>query len=281
MNGEIFFNMLKEPHPIFGKSEFLLKRWCKYTIYAKSGSYIRSDNPSEMKIHSSSIRHLTTTVDYTIPDSPKANVYSTNSIYLYDYVVVSDTWFLNNVYTASTVDSTPAASSSYMGGNQWYHSINTWKNSPNAICNNYLLRPNPLASASFNYPAYGYDPNYNPTSHPLPFPFDTMTPQQYAIWMQTPVYRDDGTYFEIVRGYPRNHYIHKKGYFSLERYTSYGFVGKQVTSVSYRNGMQTNGTTIGLTGLNDGSDPVQSIQVTNIDLIKSDNVIYHQKPITR
>ena len=272
MNGEIFFNMFKEPHPIYGRSEFMLKRWRKHTIYSKSGSYVRSYNPSEISIHSSSIRSLTATINYTVPDSPKANVYSTNSIYLYDYVIVSDTFFLNNVYTTSSIDSTPAASSSYMGGNQWYHGTNTWLNSPNTIFNNYTLRYNPLASSFERHPVYGNDPKYNPVF--LPPPFNTMTPQQYVILMQTPIYRDDGTYFEIVRGYPRNHYTHKRGYFSLERFTSYGLVARNVTSASYRKGMQTAATTVGPNGLSDGSDPVQTTIVTNIDLIKADNVIY-------
>jgi hypothetical protein len=264
MNGEIFFNMFKEPHPSYGKSEFLLKRWQRHTIYAQSGSYVRSTNPSEIRIHSSSVRRMTATSDYVIPDSPKANVYSTNSIYLYDYVVVSDKFFLTSVYTASSIDSTPTAISNHVGGSQWYHEANTWLNSPNTIFNNYLLPYNPLASApgARNYPVYGYDPLYPGT--PV-----------YAQLMQTPIYRDDGTYFEIVRGYPRNHYIHKRGYFALERFMSYGLANRTVTSASYRKGMQTNGTTIGPTGLSDGSDPVQSTQVTNIDLIKSDNVIYH------
>lgn len=284
MDGEIFFNMFKEPHPIFGKSEFLLKRWQKYTIYSKSGSYVRSDNPSQLSILSSSVRRMTAIANYTVPDSPKANVYSTNSIYLYDYVVVNDRWFLSNVYTASTVDTTPAPfylfAGSLAGTASFKHYINTWHDSPNTRFNNYLLRPNPLASAyetSINsYPpnsVYGGDPGYNPIS--IPAPFAPMTPLQYATFMDTPIYRDDGTYFEIVRGYPRNHYIHKRGYFALERFTSYGLVGRTVTSSSFRKGMQTDATTIGPTGISDGSDPVQSTQVTNIDLIKSDNVIYH------
>jgi hypothetical protein len=252
MDGEIYFNMFKEPHPIYGRSEFLLKRWKRYTIYAKSGSYVRSDNPSEINIHSSSLRMLTPSSYYTIPDSPKANVYSTCSIYLYDYVIVSDTWLLSNAYTASSVDSTPASDEYYAGGNQWSHLENTWHNSPNARTNEYLLTYDPIMSQPVWMGGVGH-PFYGP---PI-------------------IRRDDGTYFEIVRGYPRNHYIHKRGYFALERYTSYGLIGRSVTSASYRKGMQTNGTTIGLTGISDGSDPVQSTQVTNIDLIKSDNVIYH------
>ena len=252
----------------------MLKRWRKHTIYYKSGSYVRSDNPSQIAVYSSSVRMLTQTATYTIPDSPKANVYSTNSIYLYDYVVVSDTWFLNNVYTASAEDLTPASIDQYdTFTNQWRHSINTWQNSPNTNFNNYLLRYNPLASSFEGFPVYGDDPTYRPSF--LPPPYNTMTPDQYITLMNTPVFRDDGTYFEIVRGYPRNHYIHKRGYFALKRFTSYGMQERQVTSATYRKGMQTNATTIGPTGLSDGSDPVQATQVTNIDLIKSDNVIYH------
>ena len=261
MDGEIYFNMFKEPHPIYGSSGFLLKRWQKYTIYAKSGSYVRSENPSELAIHSSSIRQMTATSYYTIPDSPKANVYSTNSIYLYDYVIVSDTFFLNSVYTASSIDSTPAEINNYAGGNRWHHGENTWINSPNTIFNNYILRYNPNASVVRGYPVYGYDPIYSGTP-------------QYTTLMKTPIYRDDGTYFEIVRGYPRNHYTHKRGYFSLERFTRYGIEDGNVISEFYRKGMQTSKTTIGPNGLSDGSPPIQTTRVTNIDLIKSDNVIY-------
>ena len=277
MNGEIYFNMLKEPHPILGKSEYLLKRWQKYTIYAKSGSYVRSDNPSQISINSSSVHYWKNNTSYTIPDSPKANVYSTNSIYLYDYVVVSDTWFLNNVYTASTVDTTPADIDHYAGSSNgkslFSHDANTWKNSPDTNYNNYLLRYNPLASTFRGHSVYGNDPLYNPIA--LPPPYSSMTPQQYVRWMNTPIFRDDGTYFEIVRGYPRNHYTHKRGYFALERYTSYGLDGRTVTSAPYRKGQQTSNTTVGPDGLNDGSSPVQVTQVSNVDLVKSDNVIYH------
>jgi hypothetical protein len=217
---------------------------------------------------------LTATINYTVPDSPKANVYSTNSIYLYDYVIVNDTFFLNSVYTASTTDATPSPIDFHdVQTNQWSHSINTWKDSPNTIYNNYVLRYNPLASTFEGFPVYGGDPSFHPFV--IPSPFFPMTPEQYAELMNTPIYRDDGTYFEIVRGYPRNHYTHKRGYFALERFTTYGLVANTVTSASYRKGMQTAATTIGLTGISDGSDPVQTTQVTNIDLIKSDNVIYH------
>ncbi|HQI44647.1 MAG TPA: hypothetical protein PLC59_01020 [Bacteroidales bacterium] len=278
MNGEIAFNMFKEIHPLYGKSEFLLKRWKKYTIYAKSGSYVRSDNPSQISICSSSIRQLTATATYNIPDSPKANVYSTCSVYLYDYVIVSDKWFLSNVYTSSAQDSTPALNNYYKGTNDdgfhvWEHESNTWHNSPNSKINNFVWRYNPGASALLNHPVYGYYEQYNPLIPPPPY--NGMTTEQYQALMKRPIYRDDGTYFEIVRGYPRNHYIHKRGYFSMERFTSYGQIGKINISSSYQRGRQTANTTIGFNGISDGSDPVQVVQVTNINLIKTDNIIYH------
>lgn len=254
MNGEIFFNMFKDAHPLYGRSEFLLKRWQKHTIYSLSGSYKRTESSSWHKT-----------------DDLRFNMYSTSSVYLYDYVVVSDTWFLNSVYSSSIADFTPAASHSYAGSidgtASYVHYANTWRDSPNAITNDYLLRYNPTASLMGGHAIYGYavDATLN-----LPPP-----PESYHELMRLPIYRDDGTFFEIVRGYPRNHYTHKRSYLSLERYISYGLIGRQVTSASYRRGMQTIETTVGPTGLGDGSTPVQVTQVTNIELIKSDNVIYH------
>jgi hypothetical protein len=266
LSGEVYFNMFRLPHPIAGRSEFMLKRWTKHTIYSLSGSYKHPESQSWHRV-----------------DDTRFNMYSTNSIYLYDYVLVSDKWFLASVYTSSAVDSTPAATSSYVGTfngtASYYHGINTWQNSPNAISNNYLLRYNPLASIFEGYPVYGVDANYNPNFLPPPYS-GTLTPAQYQTWMNTPVYRDDGIYFEIIWGYPRNHHTHKRQTLSAERFMTYGIrgdiiAGRTVVSASYRKGMQTAGTTIGLDGLGDGSDPIQTTQVTNIDLIQADNVIYH------
>jgi hypothetical protein len=197
-------------------------------------------------------------------------MYSTNSIYLYDYVLVNDAFFDAAVYTSSSVDSTPAGIASYAGTingtASFSHSANTWKNSPNATTNNYLLRYNPLASSFRKFPVYGLDPGYAATA-------------SYQALMATPIYTDNGTYFEIVSGYPRNHHTHKRNMFAAERFTSYGltgdlFIGTTITSASYRTGFQTAATTINSGGLSDGTDPVQSFQVTNINFIQSNNVIY-------
>ncbi len=237
LNGEIFFDMTRDPHRLYGKSKFMLKRWRKFDIFTKTGSFVRSENP-------------------------RANTYASTSVYLYDYVVVDDTFFYNNVVTSSYVSSVPNTDVYWAGSNTWTHSINTWKNSPNAVANNYLWRYNPFASDGWGRPIYGFDPTFPGTA-------------SYSQLMSTPIYRDDGTYFEIVRGYPRSHFYHRRSIFALERFTSYGIQDGSVTTQVYQKGRNTAQTTIGLNGISDGSDPVQATQVSNVDIIKSDNVIYH------
>jgi hypothetical protein len=248
LNGEIYFDMTRNAHRLYGQSKFMLKRWRRYDIFTKTGSFVRSENPRE-------------------------NTYASTSVYLYDYVVVNDTWFFDNVVTASYVSSIPSADSDYAGGNMWRHTINTWTNSPNASSNNYILRPNPPATSFAGHQVSGSLPGYFP--NPVPTPFNGLTTDQYLKLMETPIYRDDGTYFEVVRGYPRAHYYHKRSYFSLERFTSYGVEDGVETAQVYQKGRNIASTTIGLNGISDGTDPVQATQVSNVDIIKSDNVIYH------
>ncbi len=246
--GEIYFDMTRDLHRLYGKSKFMLKRWRKFDVFTKTGSFVRLDNP-------------------------RANTYSSTSVYLYDYVVVNDTWFFQNVVTSSYVSSVPSSDADWAGNNMWNHYINTWTNSPNAITNNYIWRPNQPASDFAVHQVYGSFPGYYPD--PVPSPFDTLTTAQYLQLMATPIYRDDGTYFEIIRGYPRNHFSHKKNIFSLERFVSYGIEDGTSTSQIYQKGRNIAATTIGLNGISDGTDPVQTTQVSNVDLIKSDNVIFH------
>jgi hypothetical protein len=218
--GEIYFDMTVEDHPIISGSKFLLKRWTKQTIYSKSGSYNRTDNPIE-------------------------NLYVTGSVYLYDYVVVSKDWFDSMVYTASFDSNVPGSVGNYSPSNLWTHNINTFKTSPNLLTNNYQL------TAS------------KPETAPSKFDYD--------LYSQI----DDGTYFEIVMGYPRNHYTHKRGLFSLYNITTYGLVNKVVTYGTYLRNRQTTSTTVGPDGLEDGSSPIQATQVGNLNLVQTDNVINH------
>lgn len=221
MIGELYINMIEQDHPITGSSPFLLKRWRRFSIFAKSGSYFRTENPSD-------------------------NLYQSCSIYLYDYVVVSKDYYSSLVYTSSFVDDTPSVNSDWVEAEQgWRHREGTFRNSPNAITNNYMLTYDALASIGEGHPVYG--PPY--------------------------VYIDDGTYFEVVKGYPRNHLSRKRDFFSLFRVRALvERNGQTLQEMSVRN-RQTNATTVGLDGLEDGSEPVQTTQVGNVTLYRTDSVI--------
>jgi hypothetical protein len=216
-NGRIPFDMTRDTHPIESGSLYLLKRWKRYSIYAKSSSWNRTDNPVD-------------------------NLYCTNSVYLYDYVTVTSDFFNSIAYTASVVDGTPGNPGSEFGlGYTWTHYPNTFKNSPNAVTNNYLL------TGEFNGLRWIF-------GHPV-------------------ILIDDGEYFEIVGGYPRNHFTHKRDLFSLYSLVTYGLQDGVVTSGLYLRNQQRIDTTIGQDGLEDGSSPVQTVQVGNLNLVQSKNVI--------
>jgi hypothetical protein len=219
--GEIVFDMTRENHPTGSRSNYWLKRWKKYTIYAKSGSWNRTDNPT-------------------------CNLYSTSSVYLYDYVIVSDNFYSSLVYTASIVDNTPSNRADEVFPNQWQHQAYTFRNSPNAKKNNYQLTLNVASSSFFGRPVYG-----PPIIHTA---------------MEE--------YFEIAGSYPTNHFTHKRPIFSLYNLTTYGKDSYgNTTSGSYRRCQQTIATTIGSNGLEDGSPPFQTTQVSVLNLVQSNNVI--------
>lgn len=219
-DGRMLFDMTRQTTPSGSTTVYLLKRWKKYSIYSKSGSWNRTDNVTD-------------------------NLYSSSSVYLYDYVVVSEAFFNNIAYTSSFVDSVPGNPGSEFSPTQdlWTHFANTFKNTPNGKTNNFLL------TLFFN----GIRHITNP---PV-------------------IITDQGEYFEIAGGYPRNHFTHKRDYFSLYNLTTYGLQAGTVTSGSYRRNQQTIDTTIGQDGLADGSSPVQTTPVGNLNLIQSDNVINH------
>lgn len=219
-NGRMLFDMTRNSSPSGSTTVYLMKRWKKYSIYAKSGSWNRTENVSD-------------------------NLYASSSTYLYDYVVVSENFFNNVAYTASIVDSTPGSPGSEFSPTQnlWTHYPNTFKDSPNGTANNFKM------TVFFN----GIR---NITSNPV-------------------ILTDQGEYLEIAGGYPRNHFTHKRDIFSLYKVTTYGSQAGVVTSGSYRRNQQTIDSTIGPDGLADGSSPVQTTQVGNLNLIQSDNVINH------
>jgi hypothetical protein len=239
MSGEIFFDMTREYHSILGMEKFLLKRWKKHTIYVKSGPYAHTENP-------------------------KDNTFLSSSIYLYDYVIVSQEWFNSMVYTSDTIDGTPSLDVDNAPGNLWYHRKNTFKNSPNAIVNNYIWRYNPEASIVASRPIYGYAPSK----------YDAPASQEWKNeLMKTPIYKDTGEYFEIVNGYPRNHFTHKRDLFSLFSEKTYNLVNKTIINGIYTRNKQNKYSTIGRDGLEDGSLPVEPTQVGNVNLVQTNNVI--------
>jgi hypothetical protein len=120
-----------------------------------------------------------------------------------------------------------------------YHNAYTFKNTPNMTRND--IKADPINNGTFMGNTY------------------------YKI--------GDGSYLEITRGYPRNHYTHKRHIFSPYSLQSLGKTGQDIISGVYIRSQQTITTTVGDDGLGDGSLPVQSIDVSNIDLIQSNNVI--------
>lgn len=293
MNGNLFFNMREQVHPTYGRTVFLLKRWRRHTVYSKSGSYVRANYLKSGsygwtgKENSGSFEGGSLNIGYNYsnnkvnggyynePSPLSTNWYQTCSIYLYDYVVVSDTFFYENVYTASVINTDPNYEGTegvnpitnpdnpYVPVNQWRHRDNTFKNTMNATTNNWVFRFNPEATALVGHTVYGDVPAYY------------VGTSEYNQSMRTPIYKDDGTYFEIVKGYPRNHFTHKRHFFSLYSMRTFGMVNRTVTSGSYVRNRQTTASTIGQDGLEDGTPPVQSIQVGNLKLVQTDNVINH------
>ena len=73
-------------------------------------------------------------------------------------------------------------------------------------------------------------------------------------------------YFELVSGYPRNHYTHKMQQFSKSKYGTYN---KEI----FVKGKQTIDSTINIQGINDGTYPVQSFGTSNINVVNNSNII--------
>jgi len=217
--GKLEMDMNVQTQPFAYSSFYLLKRWKRYNAYSKSGSWNRTDSPLE-------------------------NLYTTSSVYLYDFVIVSENFWNSMVYTASVVDDTPGGDGN-VATKQWTHYENTFRNTPNLTTNNCIL--------TGSYSTTPGDP----------------TPLHYNQY----IFIDNGEYFEIFGGYPRNHYTHKRSLFSLYNVKTYGKQHGVITSGSYKRCQQTLDTTVGEDGLGDGSSPIQSAQVGNLYLIQGENVI--------
>lgn len=203
-------DMLVDTHPTGSQKFRLMKQWDTYTIASKNGEWVRTDRAAD-------------------------NLYATNSIQLYKYILVSDDWYQSVVYTTDTENGNALP-------DPGFHFAETFKNTPNQIKNN--LRADPV-----NLGMGGW----------------AMGSLIYSV--------GNGSHLEIVKGYPRNHYTHKRQIFSPFRGSKHGTVAGTVTTSSYVRSRQTIDTTIGADGLENGTLPVQSFDVSNVNLVKSDNVI--------
>lgn len=210
----------------FKTSSYLVKKWNKYIIYSKSGSYIRSSNKKE-------------------------DVYTSHSVWLYSLVNMSPLGYNQLFYTASkyepsgsVLDITDNTDVVQMNGYYYYlHRANTAKKTPNL--------PITHIKASENH---------------IGWAFTTATTPYTSL--------AEDTYFEVFNGYPRNHYTHKRMQFSPVKFNSLSGKFRVQKAQIYTRGSQTINTTIDdKSALEDATLPVQSIETSNVNLVKSDNVI--------
>lgn len=213
---KFFSGLNQDNHPII---YYMMKVWKQYFYDAKTGEYVRSDNPS-------------------------ADTYASASVFLYEYVILDEHYmrtivYLTNEVSRSVYDPTDI-SYNYSGlvppgvSGMYLHAVNTFIDTPDQTVSNVVAVPNGLTP-------------FNPTSFDLgvlPVP----------------------KYFEIAKGYPRNHYTHKMEKFSKTRYVN-------SDGTLYTKGEQTIDTTVNEAGINDGTFPVQSFNVSNVNVVNSTNVI--------
>lgn len=214
-----FFN------PSGSQKYVLVKKWDKYTIYTKSGPYIRN-----------SIRN----------DDEQIS----QSIWLYKLVTLTEDGYNNLFYTASKLEDSSSITAitsnddvQYVGGTPYYfHRVNTAKNTPNFRATNIISTPNHVA---FSHVIAG-----NP-------------------------YIDisEKSYYEVFGGYPVNHYTHKMMQFTPYKINKISGKFENSSTQTFIRSSQTIDSTVNESGLEDGSLPVQSIETSNINLVKGDNVI--------
>lgn len=178
------------------------------------------------------------TGEYSRTNNPNDDHYSSASVSLYKYVMVDESFMRRMTYFYEN-SSAGANDPTYNFFNGAYtHSVNTFRNTPDQIVSNVYVVPstiNPINPADF----------------------------QIAV-------NNNLQYFELSIGYPRNHYTHKMEKFSKTRYPR--FVN-QLTSSLYTKGKQTIDTTIGLDGIDNGTFPVESFNVSNVNVVNTSNII--------
>ncbi len=229
----------KGNHPIV---YYMMKIWEKYDYNVQTGEYVRSTNvygngnniynynAKENYFYSGSVIRI---------DNPNVNVYSSASVWLYKYGIFDEYFMRTQIYFTDLIylsvynpsDLSYTYNSYY---NSYLHKANTFLGTPDQMVNNVFGIPN------------GYTP-FEKTNFDL-------------------ILNNSNQYFEIVSGYPRNHYTHKMKQFSKSKY------GSSNLGIFVK-GRQTSDTTINTYGINDGSIPVQSSETSNINIVNSSNII--------
>lgn len=239
-----------------------------YPITYKDGIIYDIENPEELGIYCDSSGKVVELVfsgsrsRYLIKNWKRDNIYVTvgehsnpqtvesQSIYLYTTQVWNDGEYQKLIYTSSFNEIVPISvvltnapsindyAPSYTvspSGFSFQHDIRTFKQRPNSTTDN----------------VYGQFYPFNPN-------------------LSTIRLINVGQYFETMVGYSRNHLTHKRLYFSNESKPIYSYVGGVDRHVKSR---QTLDTTVDFDGLSDNSLPVQTTTVSNVNMIKSNNVL--------
>jgi hypothetical protein len=179
------------------------------------------------------------TGNYAHTTNPLDNTYASASVYLYKYIVVDEYYMRNLVYFTDQIylpvyDSSSLSYNYDFVNNSYLHAANTFLNTPDQKVNNIFATTSSLTSVlktDFNL-------NLNPVAQ----------------------------YFELVTGYPRNHYIHKSKQFSKTKFNT----STQGIFIKGRNSVTT---TVNEDGINDGSYPIESYDTSNVNIINTTNVI--------
>lgn len=179
---------------------------------------------------------------YSHNDSPREDTYATSSVYLYKYILANEFYmrsliYFTNLATASVYNFQDIAYH-VNGSGQYIHAADTFLNTPDQTVSNVFAIP----GATWPFNLLDFNLGIRPTSQ----------------------------YFQIAKGYPRNHYTHKMQTFSPKKF---GQFVDLFDNTLYIKGQQTVDTTINVTGLTDGSYPVASNNVSNVNVVNTGNVL--------
>ena len=202
-----FSGFNKGNHPIV---YYMMKVWDKYKYYAKTGEYVRDDNPLD-------------------------NTYESCSVYLYKYAIFDEYFMRTQIYF------TDLASLPVYNPNDVSYTYNLSIPSYLHRANTFIGTPDQRVS------------NVDATNVIF---YTTFTLNQISSSM----------YFQMASGYPRNHYNHKMQQFSKTKYGTYN-------QILFVKGQQTVNSTINSQGIDDGSNPVQSFNTSNVNVVNSTSVI--------